>query len=76
MTGSYVFDPEDFPDICDSCGHVMTDCTCRVCPRCGSTALGQVESVPLNVRGGTRLYLVCEDCGHELAEVGPGGGVL
>jgi hypothetical protein len=24
----YVFDPEDFPDICDECGHEIPDCTC------------------------------------------------
>lgn len=24
----YIYDPEDFPDICDECGNEMPNCTC------------------------------------------------
>lgn len=46
------------------------------CPACGSGWLDEAETGPMDPQGNTDMYLVCEDCGHEVRYLGRGRGVL
>jgi hypothetical protein len=77
----YANNYEDERDsMCEFCGANVHVCGCVVEPDdadlCQHESTSVEETYPIDYQGRTRAVLVCEDCGENLGDVGPGSGVL